>query len=125
MNCMTGPATFLAICEMNRIAEEALPRVRQELFRLDCLSAFVASCQDGCLKITFRDDAVLVDPSELLVLLQGINTKDTNELLWQRIRRTAMIDLGASCPRLNLIAVMVFVVVSVLLTLRFTGAIEF
>ncbi len=36
-----------------------------------------------------------------------------------------MTDLGASCRRLNLIAVIVFVVVTVLLTLGFTGAIEF
>lgn len=110
---------------MNRVAEETLPRVRQELFRLDCLPAFAVSCQEGCLKISFKEEAVLVAPSELLALLGETSTKGSNDLLWQKIRTAAMDDLGASCCRLNLMIVIVFVVISVLLTLRFTGTIEF
>lgn len=101
---------------MNRIAAEAIPKVRQELFRLDGLSDFAVSCQEGCLKITFKDDAVLVDPSELLALLKGIHRKDTNDVLWQKIRTTAMNDLGAKGCRLDRILELVLVAVAVLFT---------
>jgi hypothetical protein len=86
---MTGPSTVLAILEMYRIAEEILPKVRQELYRLGCLDSIKVSIEDGYFRFHYKEQNILVNPNCVLAILQAEHSSTSTDIIWEQVLQQA------------------------------------
>lgn len=83
---MAGMGSMIAISEMNRRSEEMILRVRSELFRNGSTPEnFSVERQGLFLQMTYRQQTILTDPYEVLIVLRKMNAGLDDKEIWERL----------------------------------------
>ena len=83
---MTGPVSMFAIAAMNRRAEEALIKVRTELFRIGCAPQNLQIQKQGdSLQLRFQHQIILADTAEVLGILEKIPSGQAEAVVWAKV----------------------------------------
>ena len=83
---MTGPVSIFAITEMNMRVEEALRKVRMELFRIGCAPEKIQILKQGYyLQLRFQRQIILADPAKVVTMLEEITPGVDESEVWTKI----------------------------------------